>query len=598
MLHDVGHVPLGHTLEDEFDGLYKKHDSFDSPRLGYLWQSTEIAKLLKSKSLYPQSIIDLKVDEELIYNTVMIICLYKRKDGKDFGRLLQEKGGAFPTVLLGAYNCAIKEHMYIPYMTDIVSDTICADYLDYLQRDPSNVGLDVLRDDRVTTSFYIGKTSDGIPRMALALRDRNNKPRLDVATAVVDLVRQRYRFAEIIYYHKTKVAASAMLAKAFTYLQTPAELPKTEGRHVRLGNIDELAEKFIQFDASERKKFCENMTPSAMLDLEVGDESLLMLLLQDGIRLLQANRSRDQLFVKRILTGICLVQMIWKRNLYKVTCTISADNYSSLHTGSKIPEEVEGHIAKTLGRFRKDADKRDNLERKMSVAARFPEGSLILYVPERKSQAKGIETGAFSSGVVVQLDKHGIVKDEVETLGEKYKKLWRIIVLVHPDYRNEHRALSRAIDALLEEIWPPPKDNNSDSNLNAIIDVCWFNYVPEKREASAELYIKLRKELGLDIDSLDWSLFVSVPEQTVIPGDTVESNEYAFRAVLFDLTTGKVQGAVDKIRLFFPKPGKLRERMDEILGEKGLNDDSQNWIRALREIAESLEGTLPGLGNI
>ncbi len=37
LLHDVGHVPLGHTLEDEFEGIYVPHDKFESPRLPVLW---------------------------------------------------------------------------------------------------------------------------------------------------------------------------------------------------------------------------------------------------------------------------------------------------------------------------------------------------------------------------------------------------------------------------------------------------------------------------------------------------------------------------------------------------------------------------------
>ncbi|HSE26401.1 MAG TPA: HD domain-containing protein, partial [Pyrinomonadaceae bacterium] len=32
LLHDVGHVPFGHTLEDEFAGLYERHDSLAGPR--------------------------------------------------------------------------------------------------------------------------------------------------------------------------------------------------------------------------------------------------------------------------------------------------------------------------------------------------------------------------------------------------------------------------------------------------------------------------------------------------------------------------------------------------------------------------------------
>jgi hypothetical protein len=33
LLHDVGHVPFGHTLEDEFAGILKRHDRLAGPRL-------------------------------------------------------------------------------------------------------------------------------------------------------------------------------------------------------------------------------------------------------------------------------------------------------------------------------------------------------------------------------------------------------------------------------------------------------------------------------------------------------------------------------------------------------------------------------------
>lgn len=33
LLHDIGHVPFGHTLEDEFSGFFERHDSLVSHRL-------------------------------------------------------------------------------------------------------------------------------------------------------------------------------------------------------------------------------------------------------------------------------------------------------------------------------------------------------------------------------------------------------------------------------------------------------------------------------------------------------------------------------------------------------------------------------------
>jgi uncharacterized protein len=33
LLHDLTHVPYGHTLEDEFSGIYERHDTLAGPRL-------------------------------------------------------------------------------------------------------------------------------------------------------------------------------------------------------------------------------------------------------------------------------------------------------------------------------------------------------------------------------------------------------------------------------------------------------------------------------------------------------------------------------------------------------------------------------------
>ena len=33
LLHDIGHVPFGHTLEDEFAGIFPRHDRLAGPRL-------------------------------------------------------------------------------------------------------------------------------------------------------------------------------------------------------------------------------------------------------------------------------------------------------------------------------------------------------------------------------------------------------------------------------------------------------------------------------------------------------------------------------------------------------------------------------------
>jgi HD superfamily phosphohydrolase len=244
LLHDLGHVPLGHTLEDEFEGIFKKHDDFASPRSLYLWGTkSEAYQVLTNHALYPASFAKCELDSLQVWQAVMLICYFKDVpssligDCSDFSEYLKysvrtatlklkekhrENGvgnhgdNSTPIndqkldlenhrkiakiLLIAAQNT---KDIFRPFMTDIVANTICADYLDYVRRDPLNVGLDVLRDDRILSSFYVGNDSTGL-RMALALLDRHGKPRLDVCTGVVEQVRQRYRFAESIYITRQK----------------------------------------------------------------------------------------------------------------------------------------------------------------------------------------------------------------------------------------------------------------------------------------------------------------------------------------------------------------------------------------------------------
>lgn len=174
----------------------------------------------------------------MAWQTTMLICLHKEgRDGdgrrvsfKELLTVAEESQAPFVKVLRAAM-AATEGKSFFPYMADIVGNTICADYFDYLRRDAINVGLDVLRDNRVVARFFVGKDANGLLRMALSLADKRGKPRLDTCTGVVELVRQRFRFAEIIYYHKTKVAASAMLAKVFNLIGKPEEVAPPPRRY-------------------------------------------------------------------------------------------------------------------------------------------------------------------------------------------------------------------------------------------------------------------------------------------------------------------------------------------------------------------------------
>lgn len=592
LLHDIGHVPLGHTLEDEFDGIYLKHDDFASPRIPFLWheispgQDSDIRQVFRREELLPECFNRLGIDGEKAWQTVMLICLHKESTTAEGERLTfrevveahDERAVPFVRVLKAALDRA-EGKTFFPYMADIVGNTICADYLDYLRRDAVNVGLDVLKDNRVASRFFVARDARGLLRMALALEDRHGKPRLDTCTGVVELVRQRFRFAEIIYYHKTKVAASAMLAKVFALIGTPQEVG-SPAQIVDVDQVRDLTRRMVEGDVNpsdlERKCF-----PSSLLDPSIGDETLLLWLQGQAFETLSEScRSKDAARISRSLRGIALLQGLVRRKLYKVCFTIDQKIYRELAPGSKEPHEIERKIKGMLSVLRKNPGTRARLESQMASAAGWPEDALLLYVPPRKSQAKGIETKALDQGDVVTLGSHSAVKEEVLRLSEAYKGLWRIILLVHPKYRSDVVGLSKAVDMLIADLWP---GLDLRTALNGIRDGALFYYVEEKQRRAALEYGRLVGQ-----KKLDWSCFDEAGYESA--NGTVSTTEHAERAVLLGLLNAR-GGSVEMIKARYGDPNSLSTALAEMapsLTVEGREGSSDTRMAALERIAKEL----------
>ncbi|MGL9619296.1 HD domain-containing protein [Bradyrhizobium sp. U531] len=581
LLHDLGHVPLGHTLEDEFEGIFQKHDDFRSPRSPHLWgRESEIHQILTDENLHPASFKRCGVKREQVWQVVMLICFFKDAgdDGHARFKAQLEKGepNSFLQMLREAHDQTAE--IFRPYMADIVGNTICADYLDYLRRDPLNVGLDVLREIRVLSSFYVcvdPASSDRCFRMALALVDRHGKARLDVCTSVVELVRQRYRFAEIIYYHKAKVSASAMFAKAMSLIGQPPEIGKPRRLlYKKEFSAEATAESLL--DGKERvESLKDDCVPKALLDSEIGDEGLHALLLSSAFQRVEKcvnAGERDEL--QNCLRGIAMLQAISDRQLHKVCFSISFEQFGKLTDGLKETEEVEKRLAPLLTRLRSERGLRDKLELEMTKAAGWPIDSLLLYVPPRKSQAKGIETFAFTKDGVVRLGNHPAVSAKVHELGKDYKALWRLLLLVHPEYREEVTSLSRAVDVLVCALWTGFAHLGTDERLHShgtidtLQEAAWFPYIPVENRGAAELMQRLSTAVGGTVSRpISWDRFIRLPILTTASQGSLAPDDHAQRAYLVErLMADNDQGssidqqekrAVAKVRSHFAAPGML-----------------------------------------
>lgn len=163
LLHDITHIPFGHTFEDERK-LMPRHDKGD--RFHLLTNQTQLGETLDS----------LKIKAEV-------------------SAIVEEK-----------------QHPNIPrWAQQIVSSTIDADLLDYLKRDNYFTGLSQNYDDRIYTSFMVKDDELGLNMVKKGL------DRQDALTEVMNLLRLRYFLTERVYYHHTKVIVGSMISKALEY---------------------------------------------------------------------------------------------------------------------------------------------------------------------------------------------------------------------------------------------------------------------------------------------------------------------------------------------------------------------------------------------
>jgi HD superfamily phosphohydrolase len=179
LVHDIGHIPFGHTLEDERPVLPREQHHDDETRLMLFLGDTPLA----------EAIAALGTDIERP-NVIADILAVMRRTHEDEGN------GALPAFPRAGLFAAI------------VGNTICADLLDYLERDPYFTGLQHRYDERIISGFTVEDDE-----ICLDLDD-GGQLRRSVASEIMHLLRLRYTLGERVYYHLTKSAASAMISKA------------------------------------------------------------------------------------------------------------------------------------------------------------------------------------------------------------------------------------------------------------------------------------------------------------------------------------------------------------------------------------------------
>jgi hypothetical protein len=168
LVHDVTHIPFGHTFEDERK-LLARHDESER-RHAHFFERGELSE-----------------------------ALHRDEAGRLALRIVRP-GAALPAGL--------------SYLRQIVSGTICADLLDYLKRDNYFCGLSQHYDPRVLDYFTVAGGE-----LVLDLQHQGLF-RHDALSEITNLLRIRYVLSERVYYHHAKIACGVMISKAIERAMT------------------------------------------------------------------------------------------------------------------------------------------------------------------------------------------------------------------------------------------------------------------------------------------------------------------------------------------------------------------------------------------
>jgi len=212
LLHDVAHVPFGHTLEDE--GNLSKGE-WDDTKRSNLW--------LGKNSEMSKTIIDFVKSLDITDESANIFM-------EDIRKYILHNGDLMD--------------LEYPFISDLISNTICADLLDYIDRDNYFCGLTEKAGYRTIKYFaavnvirHNKKSKDNEYEYTPTAENKNAKARIvllqyrlekehgigdklitvkkkDILSEAVDLLRRRFSLAEKVYFHRTKLAASAMIISA------------------------------------------------------------------------------------------------------------------------------------------------------------------------------------------------------------------------------------------------------------------------------------------------------------------------------------------------------------------------------------------------
>ena len=388
LLHDIGHIAAGHTLEDEL-GLIGKHDADE--RLNIVFDEFDWGEF-GGKKQKKQCLRDLIDEQFRIWMPRSLAAA--GLSATDVVRILIRKP---PTEndpdVAKQHVLENSAELRLDVCANMIGNTICADLLDYIHRDWYHIGKPNFFDDRIFQYMEIRSPTNELKpsagdRFVIAL-GQSPKIRTDGVSAILGLLEWRYQLAETALFHRTKLSAAAMLDRAFF------ELWEGKGGKELVNDIlmcsdEELVEHAFSF--------------SKQYETKVG-----------------AMKRRGNISRK-------ILQKLMSRNLYTDLVTVDSQN---------VTPERRKWIQDTFGQGNNSeigAKNRSETVRQLEIDFDLDPGSLAIYCTEIKPKiayvriAVGSEVATFHD-YEIENEREGKILlsgGHLKAQVERFVRLWRI----------------------------------------------------------------------------------------------------------------------------------------------------------------------------
>ncbi|HZT67928.1 MAG TPA: HD domain-containing protein [Acidimicrobiales bacterium] len=411
LIHDLTHVPFGHTIEDDLEVLVSHHKNVDRFQALWLTLPEEVRAAVETA----KSELPIEGRNASLFAELRAIVLDKVKD------------------------CQVTS-LY-PFIGDVVNNTICADLLDYLSRDHYFTGLPIALGDRFMDSFFVAPRdiqSEYAERLVLSV-NRRGEFRIDIVTELIKYLRYRYEATERALYHKTKLAYDAMLGKLLEMLRDEWWLEAALHAVPAVADFgdrwhdEKLRAHVASLAGGETLKALDAEVASRMesMFLSFGDEGVLEHLIWT-FRIQPPATERQE--------GIAdLASRIRNRDHFRMIA----------HAGGRevLPSAGDKHAH--FG----SAGKRRELERSATKWADIkPSWSVVLWVPGPNMRLKLADVLIEDRGMISKLvDRY----EDAAIIARRHQELWAVRVYANDEVRLDEDAREIVLARLRDEMGLP-----------------------------------------------------------------------------------------------------------------------------------------------